>query len=85
MPLKQSIKDQLSAEVGLAFEKIGEHVQHRTIPVCSGRLLSRMFPEKSAARVKKLLAFCGRGHVRIGEGISAEEMDRRNMQILSRW
>lgn len=85
MPLIQSIKDQISTEFGVPFNEVNELSRPCENPTYSSRLMKRMFPEKVALRVNKSVPLSGRGYVKIGEGVSAKEVDQRNMEILNRW
>lgn len=85
MPLLQSIKDQVSAKVGVPFDNINEHSRPQENTVYSSRLLSRMFPDKATLSINKCVPLSGRGYVKIGKGVSAEKIDHRNMEILNRW
>ena len=85
MPLLQSIKDQISTELGVPFDKIDEYSHPQKKAVYSNRLLSRMFPDKTTVSINDSVLLSGRGYVKIGEGISAKKIDQRNMEILNRW
>ncbi|HIJ85636.1 MAG: hypothetical protein HW380_191 [Magnetococcales bacterium] len=55
----------------------------RYSPVISRSMLRRFIRGNSSEKSSPLLN--GRGYVREGEGVSAEEMDRRTMKILEQW
>jgi hypothetical protein len=85
MPLKQSIKDMMSKEYGVPFDDIREDSRSKKTAIFSSRMLSRFLKRKKSPVIEKDVPLPGRGYVNIGKGVSAEEIDRLNMQILSRW
>ncbi|MBF0348593.1 MAG: hypothetical protein HQL81_13080 [Magnetococcales bacterium] len=72
-----------ATEVGFSFDDLAEK-EPRDSPIISRSMLQKFLQGHPANKDPETLIH-SRGYVRSGEGINAEEMDRRTMEIFNRW
>ncbi|HAT51371.1 MAG TPA: hypothetical protein DCS88_13730 [Alphaproteobacteria bacterium] len=65
------------------IEEMGTEIPLRVNPIISRAAIEKFLRGSPGVPLSPIRV--SRGHVREGEGVSAEELDRRTMKILEQW